>query len=213
MNYYPFHIGDYAAHTRGLSLIEDLAYRRLLDAYYLAEHPFNMCSTDIARCVGMIQEHEAVEYVLNKFFEHTEAGFVHHRADQEILKAHAKKEAVTRAGKASADARFNRRSTSVQQTFNASSNQKPITKYTSVGFTEFWNAYPRKVGKGAAEKVWQKLKPETTTILAALAWQTKQDAWTKDGGQFIPHPATYLSQKRWEDEKPVTATTQQRISL
>jgi uncharacterized protein YdaU (DUF1376 family) len=205
MNYYPFHIGDYAAHTRGLSLMEDLAYRRLLDAYYLAEHPFNMCSTDIARCVGMIQEHEAVEYVLNKFFEHTEAGFVHHRADQEISKAHAKKEAVTRAGKASASARFNKRSTPVQQTLNISSNQEPITKdSTSVGFTEFWKAYPNKTGKGAAEKSWEKQKPDLATVLAALSWQTKQDAWTKDQGKFIPHPSTYLNQRRWEDEQPVT---------
>jgi len=205
MNYYPFHIGDYAAHTRGLSLMEDLAYRRLLDAYYLAEHPFNMCSTEIARSVGMMHELDAVEYVLHKFFEPTETGFRHKRADLEIEKAIAKKEAVTRAGQASASARFNKRSTPVQQTLNISSNQEPITKdSTSVGFTEFWKAYPNKTGKGAAEKSWEKQKPDLATVLAALSWQTKQDAWTKDQGKFIPHPSTYLNQRRWEDEQPVT---------
>lgn len=213
MNYYPFHIGDYAAHTRGLSLIEDLAYRRLLDAYYLAEHPFNMCSTDIARSVGMIQHHDEVAYILTKFFEQTDAGFRHHRADHEIAKAHAKREAVTRAGKASASARSNRCSTPAEQTLSVSSNQYPISNNTSIGFTEFWQAYPRKVGKGAAEKAWAKLKPDLQTVLSALAWQSRQDGWTKDQGAFIPHPATYLNQRRWEDEKPATTTTQPRISL
>lgn len=35
MNYFPFHVGDYAAHTAHLEPLEDLAYRRMLDAYYL----------------------------------------------------------------------------------------------------------------------------------------------------------------------------------
>ncbi len=39
MNYYPFHIGDYAKKTRHLSWDEDMAYRRLIDAYYLHEGP------------------------------------------------------------------------------------------------------------------------------------------------------------------------------
>jgi uncharacterized protein YdaU (DUF1376 family) len=53
MNFFPFHIGDYAAHTRNLSLIEDLAYRRMLDAYYLAEMAFNGSAADVARSIGM----------------------------------------------------------------------------------------------------------------------------------------------------------------
>jgi len=39
MNYYPFHVGDYAAHTAHLEPMEDLAYRRMLDVYYLREEP------------------------------------------------------------------------------------------------------------------------------------------------------------------------------
>ena len=64
MNYFSFHIGDYAAHTQRLSLMEDLAYRRMMDAYYVAERPFNGCSTDVAREIGMMDQLEAVEYVL-----------------------------------------------------------------------------------------------------------------------------------------------------
>lgn len=83
----------------------------------------------------------------------------------------------------------------------------------SAEFEEFWQAYPRKVGKGAAEKAWAKASPDLQAVLTALAWQTKQDGWTKDGGAFIPHPGTYLNQRRWEDEKPATTSTFQRIAL
>ena len=38
-------------------------------------------------------------------------------------------------------------------------------------------------------------------ILSALQWQTTQEQWTKDKGQYIPQPATYINQHRWEDEQ------------
>jgi len=71
-------------------------------------------------------------------------------------------------------------------------------------FKSFWNAYPRRVGKGAALKAWGKIKEPKKTlqeIIVALEWQKKTEQWTKDGGQFIPHPATYINQCRWEDEQ------------
>ena len=123
MHYFNFNIGDYASHTRHLSLLEDLAYRRLLDAYYLSEKPLQGEIELVARSIGM-REHEAeVEYVLTLFFESTPDGFINKRADQEIAKYHEKQELAVKAGKASALARFNKRSTSVQPT----NNQEPIT--------------------------------------------------------------------------------------
>lgn len=69
------------------------------------------------------------------------------------------------------------------------------------GFEAFWFAYPRKVGKGAAERAWRKVPPDhLDRILAAVATQSQSDQWRKDGGQFIPHPSTWLNQRRWEDE-------------
>ena len=67
-------------------------------------------------------------------------------------------------------------------------------------FEIFWQAYPKKVGKGAAEKVWKKMRPDLQTIITAVASQKKSGAWTKDNGQFIPNPATWINQKRWLDE-------------
>jgi len=82
MHYYQFHIGDYISHTRHLSLMEDLAYRRLLDFYFLHENPIKQ--RDIARQIGMREHEQDVLTVLNEFFLSTDEGFVSPRADKEI---------------------------------------------------------------------------------------------------------------------------------
>lgn len=115
MNYYPFHIGDYAAHTKSLSHMEDLAYRRLLDAYYLTERPLNGCPSDVAREIGMREQLADVEYVLGRFFEHDGDCWRNCRADKVIAAFHDKSEKAARAGRASAERRSNVRSTSVEK--------------------------------------------------------------------------------------------------
>ena len=70
-------------------------------------------------------------------------------------------------------------------------------------FDRFWGAYPRKVSKADARKAFAKLNPDTELVeamLRALDWQKRLPEWTKDGGQFIPYPATWLNARRWEDE-------------
>ena len=72
-------------------------------------------------------------------------------------------------------------------------------------FDVFWAAYPRHTDKQAAFKAFVKLKPDDTlmqVILAGIERQKQSAQWTKDGGQFIPHPATWLNGCRWEDELP-----------
>ena len=72
-------------------------------------------------------------------------------------------------------------------------------------FAAFWSAYPRHTDKQAALRAFEKLKPDETmmqTMLAAIERQKQSAQWTKDGGQFIPHPATWLNGRRWEDELP-----------
>jgi len=73
-------------------------------------------------------------------------------------------------------------------------------KQKNTGFDDFWKAYPRKVGKDAARKAWAAKKPPLDETLAAIEAQKGTDQWTKDGGKFIPHPATWLNQGRWQDE-------------
>jgi len=67
-------------------------------------------------------------------------------------------------------------------------------------FVKFWAAYPRKVGKADALRAWKRHRPPIEQVLAALKWQVASDSWTENGGEFIPHPASYLNAGRWEDE-------------
>lgn len=69
-------------------------------------------------------------------------------------------------------------------------------------FLVFWDEYPRKVAKGAAARAWKRQAPPIVDVLQALKWQRRQDQWQRDGGQYVPHPATYLNDRRWEDEEP-----------
>lgn len=72
-----------------------------------------------------------------------------------------------------------------------------------IGFDIFWKAYPKKKSKGAAEKWWKKNKPSKELlikIIASIGKLKQTNDWRKDGGQFIPHPATWLNAKGWEDE-------------
>lgn len=71
------------------------------------------------------------------------------------------------------------------------------------GFDEFWKEYPNKKSRALAAKCWEKLNPDAAlfaTIMAALGKHKRCDQWVKDGGQFVPHPSTWLNQRRWEDE-------------
>ena len=122
MHFYQFHIGDYISHTRHLSLMEDLAFRRLLDFYYLHEVPIKQ--RDIARQIGMREFEQEVLTVLNEFFVSTDDGFIHHRADEEI----AKYRKLSEDGKRGAAKRWLKGGDSPPNaTPIATNNHKPIT--------------------------------------------------------------------------------------
>ena len=123
MHYYQLNIGDYLSHTKHLDLMEDLAYRRLLDLYYLHERPLNSGIASVARQIGMRDHENEVKSVLEEFFHLSDDGWINHRADKEIKHFHGKIDQASRAGKASAERRMSGRSTDVQLT----NNHKPIT--------------------------------------------------------------------------------------
>ena len=123
MHYYQFNIGDYISHTHHLTPMENLAYRLLLDLYYLHERPFNVCSTTLARQINLRDYVQEVEAVLSEFFVSTSEGWINKRADEEIAHYHGKLEQASKAGKASAAKRtINASSTDVQP----NNNQEPI---------------------------------------------------------------------------------------
>ena len=73
------------------------------------------------------------------------------------------------------------------------------------GFALFWQEYPRKAAEAAALKAWQKLSPSpelVERILAHVRDHKRSQDWIKNGGQFVPHPAKFLNEQRWEDDIP-----------
>lgn len=81
--------------------------------------------------------------------------------------------------------------------------KKKPKKVALEGFGTFWSLYPRKVAKEVAMRSWCKLNLDEETrvkLMKGLEDYKKTPQWKKDDGLYIPHPATWLNQKRWEDE-------------
>ena len=115
MHFYSFNIGDYISHTQHLTNMEDLAYRRLLDHYYLHERTLNEDVACVARKINMKDNVLEVQTVLEEFFKlEVGKGWINPRADEEIQRYQSKIQSAIRAGKASALARLNVSSTVVQ---------------------------------------------------------------------------------------------------
>ncbi len=94
MNYYEHHLGDYLRDTAHLSMLEDGAYRRLIDAYYIREAPLPANLRDVFRLVRAQskQDREAVETVLREFFSEGPDGWWHGRCEREIERFREKSE-------------------------------------------------------------------------------------------------------------------------
>lgn len=74
-------------------------------------------------------------------------------------------------------------------------------KKTTEDFERFWSIWPKKRSKGDAWKAWNQVDPPPIEELeqAVLKWRQSDD-WRKDGGQYIPYPATWLRRWGWMDE-------------
>jgi DNA-binding transcriptional ArsR family regulator len=97
--------------------------------------------------------------------------------------------------------------------FEPVNEPKPLCKDAQEDFAVFWKLYPRKANKAKAQAAWKKLNvtPELfTVIIGALARQASSLDWLKSGGQYIPHPTTWLNGKRWEDEVSTSVAPQSR---
>lgn len=233
MNFFPFHPGDYMLRTAHLDPIEDLAYRRLIDLYYVNEAPLSGTAEELSRVIRLRAYSAEVEAVLREFFAEEDGTWNHSHCDDVIDQYRSKALQAAENGKRGGRPKKtqDKPNPNPEETQSVNSanpektgskaNQEPITNNQykdqktcapmardSVEedlFPKFWKLYPNKKGKAAAEKAWAKLKvtPELFNLIAqGLAKQCTSAAWTKDGGQFIPHPATWLNGKRWEDEIP-----------
>ena len=201
MIWYKFHIGDYLTHTVHLSDAEDLAYRRLLDLYYMSEKEIPLDTESVARKIRL--DLDITESVLGEFFEKTETGYFNNRCHVEVTKYQHQVENNRQLGK-----RGGRPSKTESVTESkANHNPKKIQIQnkninTSSKFDEFWNAWPtskRKVAKAECQKKWAKagLDSVAEAIVLHVNAIKGTEQWTSG---FEPAPLTYINQRRWEDD-------------
>lgn len=219
MHYYQFNIGDYRKDTGHLTPIEHYIYRTLIDWYYLDEEKIPKKTQVVLRRLGLGLEFEQnLINVLTDFFDLGDEGYIHHRIEQDIRDYQAQVDKNRLNGKLGGRPRKTQSVILVNPTVTQpkpsdnplvtlttnhkpiTTNYKPVNKTYMGDFDEFWRHYPKKVGKDAAIKAWEKAKPNINDVLKALGWQVKSEQWFKNNGQFIPNPATYLNQGRWQDE-------------
>jgi uncharacterized protein YdaU (DUF1376 family) len=207
---YQFHIRDYLTKTRHLTLLEDLAYRRLIDTYYTEEQPLPADPSRAARLIAMPDNVAEVTAVLDEFFQLDDSGWTNQRCDFEITKYHGKAESARRANKAKVEKKTLKtelkselKSEPIQDATSKPKNQRTSKPIPVDGFEKFWSAYPRKTAKAEALKSFAKIAPDDETLermLAAVNRSKQSTDWLKDSGQFVPFPSTWLNQRRWEDE-------------
>jgi uncharacterized protein YdaU (DUF1376 family) len=219
MHYYQFNIGDYKSHTEHLSEMEDLTYRRLLDWYYLHESPIPLDLTEIARQIRMRSHSDCIAIVLQEYFERTEDGWIHHRANKEIAKTGEKSEKAS----ASAKARWNKAKDTnalpTQSESNATHNTLPITQDTKHNKKATSVACPPDV----SQQVWSdwlqlrktKKASVTNTVVSGARKEAEKLGWSLE--QFLIEWCTRGSQglkAEWiSKDNPMSKTGQMNQSV
>lgn len=174
MNYYPFHIGDYATHTAHLEPMEDLAYRRLLDVYYLREGRLPVDPAECARLIRLRDQVELVASVLTEFFERSDSGWSHSRCDEELFRFHDKQTKAQASAQASVAARRARAEQSQSDRSTTVELPEPEPKPEPRSSSTKKKAPALQTPIGVSEEVWQsfllirKAKKAPVTDLAIL---------------------------------------------
>lgn len=212
MIWYKFHLGDYITHTLHLSDAEDLAYRRLLDLYYMSEAPIPLETESVARKIRL--DLDITESVLSEFFERTENGYRNARCDAEIAKYQHQVETNRSLGKRGGRPKKTESKTDSKPKVNPKKIQNKNINTLSVAtrFEEFWAAWPaskRKVAKAAVQAKWEKhnLDEVADAIIDNVNALKVSEQWT---GGYEPAPLTYINQRRWEDDNEVVEPFQGR---
>jgi len=181
MHYYEFNIGDYMRDTAHLDEMEDLAYRRMLDLYYLKESPLPKSIAEIAKLIRMRTHSESIANVLREYFTLTDHGYVNAKADTTLVKIYDKSEkakksaekrwelqrlknanALPTQSECNADGMLPNNLTT-QQPINldplVDSEESPIAEsdFISEQFERFWRNYPLKKSKIPTEKAFRNL--------------------------------------------------------
>lgn len=209
--WFKFYASDWLAGTRGLTAAETGIYITLVSMMYERGAPIDMPAERLARLCGATVTNlkKAICTLIDegKIFE-TEDGYWNKRVECEVQKRSAKRQSA----KANAERRWGKseqkqrddNATALQTHSNDDATRKPDTRITPkppLGFDEFWEKCPRKVGKGKARSAYISAlkKTDAETILDGISRYSRQVSG-KDA-QYIAHPSSWLNAERWEDEQ------------
>lgn len=221
---FPFYPSDFIHGTMFMRSEEVGAYMRLL-CFQWEHGNIPDDSTKLIKITGLT--HKKLDTVLEKFIKDEGGAYINARLERVRSEREAYQKRQSDLGKKGGRPKTNPFETekpNESQPFSESeAKQKlpspspsPLTPIVPNGdekgtdskspysedFEDFWTSYPKKIGKGKAYDAWEKAKgkPDTQTILARIETHSKSEQWQKESGQYIPNPATWLNQRRWDDE-------------
>lgn len=213
MHYFQFNIGDYKSHTTHLSLLEDIAYRRLLDLYYLHERPLNSGVASVARQIGMREHETEVQTVLEEFFKLTDEGWINKRADLVIEDYRAKIQQASKAGKASAERRLSKRSTVVATDVQPNIKQETITKKQEPSSAKKpAKKCPKDFEVTDDMKTWVKTEcplvdhAEQTKVFRDYEFTAAKSDWVGTWRNWMRKANQFAAEKQTTDRYPKTST-------
>ncbi len=216
--YMKLYIADYLAETTHLSVEGHGAYLLLIMAMWRAggKLPYDdVRLAKIARCTS--DQWASMRDEVLEFFKVNGGVIRHKRVTEEIAKYDAVILASKRAGKASASKRASKnneldtnvRRNSVERKSNQpepeskpySSCSKEHSLTGASAFERFWEIWPNKVAKRAAEKAFPNALKRAGSIevmLAGIDRAAHSSRKWREG--YIPNPATWLNADRWNDD-------------
>lgn len=181
MHYYEFNIGDYMRDTAHLDDMEDLAYRRMLDLYYLKESPLPPSIPEIAKLIRMRTHSESIANVLREYFTLTDDGYVNAKANSTLSKIYGKSEKAKKSAEIRWEKQRLKNANALQTdsernangmlpnnlTTQQPNNTDPLVDsveptaakddFVSEQFARFWRNYPLKKSKVATERAFRNL--------------------------------------------------------
>lgn len=220
INFYPFHIGDYMAHTAHLEPMEDLAYRRMIDLYYTREDLLPADPAEVAKLIRMRGYLDVVKSVLLEFFTNTEIGWLHKRCDYEISEMQSKRsKAQDAAAKRWGSERnanampghMGGNATNTNTNTNTKGEPKTIVGSYPEEFEEVWSEYPNRPGanKRGSYKAWSARIKDGVAAEKIIEGTRRYAAYCRASGveaKYIKQPATFFGpDEHYLSEWPIQA--------
>jgi uncharacterized protein YdaU (DUF1376 family) len=197
------YVSDYLADTAHLTAQQHGAYMLLLMNYWQRGKALDNSNERLSHVARLSPEEWAdAKPTLEEFFIVEDNVWTHARVEDDLAKIREKSVKASFAGRRSVVARgLNERSTDAEQSLNHKEEDKEEDKDINKKelFVDFWNVYPLKVGKGAAQKAFDKaIRTTDAEVIIRGALRYKSDPNRVQA--YTAHASTWLNAQRWLDE-------------